>query len=247
MINIKSIEDYPSGPGIYKFTNKTNGKVYIGETRDFRVRMQKYKCSHNRGKVIHLITRAMLKYGIDGFHYQVLERFPEGTPKHVLLDREEFWIRIYDATNKKIGYNISKRGRERKGFIMSDEARKKISLAGIGRKHSPDTCRRMGISRSGDNHWTRNLGDKTHPLIGTNISEERKKKLRDERSGIPRKIMYKKVNQIDPISGEIINTFDSIGHAAEVLNGNRKKYHGISHVLAGNDKTAYGFKWEYAK
>lgn len=247
MTNVNSIEDYPACPGIYKFTNKVNGKVYIGETHNFKVRMQKYKCSHNKNKIIHLITRAMLKYGIDGFHYQILEKFPEGTPKSVLLDREEFWIRIYNATNKKIGYNISKRGRERKGFVMSEEARKKISLAGIGRKHRPESCEKMGISRSGENHWTHNLGDRKHPLLGTKYTEERISELKIALTGVPKKGNYKKINQIDPISGEIINTFDSVGHAAEVLNGNKKKYHGISHVLAGDDKTAYGFKWEYAK
>ena len=66
-------------------------------------------------------------------------------------------------------------------------------------------------------------------------------------TGIPKKGRYKKVNQLDPKTKEIINTFESIGHAAEKVNGCRGKYHGISNVLKGKHQLAYGFKWEYAK
>lgn len=247
MLKLKSINEYPTNPGIYKFTNKTNRKVYIGETNNFKVRMQKYKCSHNKGKIIHLITRAMLKYGVDGFDYEIIEIFPEGVSKAILLDREEFWIKIYDSTNKKIGYNISKRGRSMVGFKMPREAVERTRLKNIGRKHRPESCRKMSISRSGDNHWTKKLGDKPNPMTGRKFSEERRRAMSIYLKKVDKKNLMKAVNQIDPKTGEIINTFDSVGYAAEILNGDKKKYHGISHVLNGDKETAYGFKWEYAE
>lgn len=189
----------------------------------------------------------MLKYGVDGFDYEMIEIFPEGVSKTILLDREEFWIKIYDSTNKKIGYNISKRGRSMVGFKMPREAVERIRLKNIGRKHRPESCRKMSVSRSGDNHWTQKLGDKKHPMLGIKLSEERKMAMSIYLTGIEKKNARKIVNQIDPKTGEIINTFESIGAAALSINGDKKKYHGISHVLNGDQEFAYGFKWEYVR
>lgn len=247
MLKLNHINEYPSLPGIYKFTNKINRKVYIGESKNLKVRMRGYKGSYRNKKIIHLISRAMLKYGIDGFSYEILEIFPIGVSKEILLDREEFWIHIYNATDKNIGYNLTKRGRNRKGITASLETREKMRQANLGRKHKKETCIKMGFSRSGDNHWTKKLGDKKNPMLGRKFSKERVDKMKKWLTSIVKKGSYKKVNQLDPKTGKILSSFESIGHAAEIVNGNKKKYHGISRALNGGKPVAYGFKWEYAK
>jgi hypothetical protein len=54
----------------------------------------------------------------------------------------------------------------------------------------------------------------------------------------------KRVNQINIKDGSVVNTFNSISEAAEYLN--IKSESCISDVCRGKQKTAYGFKWEYA-
>lgn len=55
----------------------------------------------------------------------------------------------------------------------------------------------------------------------------------------------KKVNQIDPKTNKIINTFISIRSAMCALNTNRSA--GISNCCNGKAKTAHGYKWEFVK
>jgi hypothetical protein len=56
----------------------------------------------------------------------------------------------------------------------------------------------------------------------------------------------KKVNQLDFRTNEILNTFDSIKYAFEFL-GYEKNLGNITNCCKGTRKTAYGYKWEYAK
>lgn len=247
MIKVNSIYDFPRMPGIYKFTNKINGKVYIGETEDFKTRMSGYRCAYKNKNIIHLISRAITKYGIEGFHYEILELFPHGVSKEVSLDREEFWIRIYNSTDKTIGYNITKRGRNRKGVVLSKEVRERMSRSNLGKKLSQETCIRMSLSNRGENHWSSRLGNKKHPAFGVKFSKERSEKIRQSLTAVLKDASRKRINQIDPRTGEVIKTFESICSAAKEVNGHKRKYHGISNILKGKHQLAYGFKWEYAK
>jgi len=63
---------------------------------------------------------------------------------------------------------------------------------------------------------------------------------------IPR--LFKKVNQLDPVSRQILKTWDSGQEAAEKLSGNKKQSGSISSCAKGKygHKTAFGFAWEYA-
>lgn len=53
----------------------------------------------------------------------------------------------------------------------------------------------------------------------------------------------KKVNQLDKVTGEIINTFNSANEAGRSLG--LKTGGNISGVCTGKFKTAYGYKWKY--
>ena len=79
---------------IYKITNKTNNKIYIGKYTGLK--FEKYWGSGT------LISRAIAKYGIENFSKEILEE----CNKINLNEREIYWISICDSTNKKIGYNI---------------------------------------------------------------------------------------------------------------------------------------------
>lgn len=82
--------------GIYKFTNKKNGKIYIGQTGNISRRFYE----HLRGKN-QQIDQAIKKYGIQNFDFTVIEECPIEN----LNIRESYWIDHYNSTIPN-GYNI---------------------------------------------------------------------------------------------------------------------------------------------
>ena len=55
--------------GIYKFTNKINGKIYIGQSIDIEHRRKE----HLRYKDESYFHRSLMKYGNDNFDFEILE------------------------------------------------------------------------------------------------------------------------------------------------------------------------------
>lgn len=84
--------------GIYKITNKLNGKCYIGQSVDIYNRWHEHKYADCKDSVIH---RAIKKYGKDNFSFEILEKIP----REELNEREIYWIKYYDSYNN--GYNLT--------------------------------------------------------------------------------------------------------------------------------------------
>lgn len=122
-------EDKPIIGLIYKITNIVNNKVYIGQTvRAFSVRIMEHK--RLRGKS-HLVN-SIRKYGFENFKFEILELF---TSLEDMNQSEIDYIKQYNSTDKKLGYNIEMGGRN---AIPGEETRKKMSNAAKGRKQSKE-------------------------------------------------------------------------------------------------------------
>lgn len=98
---------------IYKITNKSNGKIYIGKTERtpelrFQEHCRAYKKEENKDRLLY---RAMLKYGVDNFSFEVIEETLEPN------EREQYWIEYYQSYQK--GYNAT-RGGDGKSYIDYD-------------------------------------------------------------------------------------------------------------------------------
>ncbi len=90
--------------GIYKLTNKVNGKCYIGQSVDTHRRYLDHKNTAfniNSGCYDYPLYRAIRKYGIDNFDFQVLEECPQ----NILNEKEKYYISIYNSYNNEYGYN----------------------------------------------------------------------------------------------------------------------------------------------
>ena len=96
--------------GIYKVTNKINGKVYIGQSVDIGKRWRQ----HMTAKDDIYFHKAIQKYGVENFEWEVIEQ----CKKKDLDEREIYWIEYYDSFNK--GYNCTKGGDV--GPVMYGEA-----------------------------------------------------------------------------------------------------------------------------
>lgn len=111
---------------IYKYTNKVNGKIYIGQTIQSLEKRAKYNglgyihCKH--------FYSAIQKYGWESFIPEILEEVTEEEAD----EREMYYIQKYNSI--KNGYNIDLGGHIEKH--RSEETKKKLSKAGKGLKNS---------------------------------------------------------------------------------------------------------------
>lgn len=99
--------------GVYKITNISNGRIYIGSTSRFRTRAQ----SHSNNLVANRHLNKFLqndfnKCGNDAFIFEVVE-VVEGTKKD-RLDKEQIYIdRFYDG--QKNCYNLVREAKDNRG------------------------------------------------------------------------------------------------------------------------------------
>ena len=84
--------------GIYKITNKINGKVYIGQSVNIQRRWRNHKSAINDSFPIH---KAFKKYGLENFDFEVLEE----CCIEDLSKREQYYILYFNSLVPN-GYNI---------------------------------------------------------------------------------------------------------------------------------------------
>lgn len=201
--------------GIYAIKNKTNGKMYIGQSKDILARWQQH-CSHAiRGDVSYLIVNALRKYGLDNFDFTVLE---ECRPCD--LDSKEIeYINVFNTYIGKeggYGYNMTSGGDGKRGgcikvdkydldgnFICTYDS---ISEAGIDcnihKTQITQCCKKTEGYRSAGHFQWRYHGDEA-----------------------PSKFSYRDVGSIEQYSpeGKLIMRYSSCDDAAK-KNGVSKGY-----------------------
>ncbi|AUR86047.1 nuclease associated modular domain 3 protein [Vibrio phage 1.081.O._10N.286.52.C2] len=130
---------------VYKTTNKTNGKIYIGahKTEDLE---DGYIGS---GK---LLKRAINKYGVDSFECEILEQCDSSDEMYereaVYVDRE--FVENSMTYNLKLGGEGGFDHLNRSGIPHTDESKAKISKTLSGRAVS-DKIR----EKYADNYWVK--------------------------------------------------------------------------------------------
>lgn len=95
--------------GIYKITNLINNKVYIGQSINIQERWKAHRhrpFNSNSVDYDSLLYRAIRKYGLANFRFEVLEE----CERESLNNREIFYIQKYESSNPDFGYNISNGG-----------------------------------------------------------------------------------------------------------------------------------------
>lgn len=206
---------------IYKFTNKHNNKVYIGQTSldpniryrshvnsSYNVKSNDYDC------VIH---RAIRKYGIDSFDFEIVEEIDN---KH-LDAREVYWIKFYNSYFN--GYNMTIGGNGAKKYDdnmllecwnTSDNIVEAANEIGCDRGHLSKRLQSIGVNKC-------------------DIKKKRYKSIQNKRGFL----IYKY-----DLNGNYLESFSSINDA-------RRKT-GISHIelcIDGKTNTAGGYIWSKNK
>lgn len=174
---------------LYSITNLINNRVYIGQTVRPKERWTQHKTYVKKNKLIQYIHRAMSKYGIENFIYEVIAmcRTLEDTNY-----TEVELIKQYNSRNKEFGYNLAPGGETAwnlglpkelnplTGIPRSEETRKKISEGSIEKIMPPcseERKKKMSdkyIGRALSKEWKDKIGEGNNGKI---CSEETKKKL----------------------------------------------------------------------
>ena len=115
-------------PGIYKIVNKINNKIYIGSSINVSVRITAHKnCLKEVIMLIIICKIHIINNGENNFEFTLIEYCLE----HDLLNKEGYYINLYNSSNSIFGYNIGsfETGKKR----LSEETKKKIGDAHKGK------------------------------------------------------------------------------------------------------------------
>ena len=58
---------------VYEFVNKINGKIYVGQAKDFKSRIRCHRCNAKSHKSTNPFYNAIRKYGWDNFTINIIE------------------------------------------------------------------------------------------------------------------------------------------------------------------------------
>jgi len=127
-------------PGIYKVTNLLNGKLYIGQSRKLRERITQHRGLNGGG----LLSKAIEKYGVDNFLFEVLIYCDIS----LLDDVEIYYIKPLDCKVPN-GYNIQSGGQRDYSETSRDNKPENVWF----NKNLPKEMRnKMSVSQSGENN-----------------------------------------------------------------------------------------------
>lgn len=140
--------------GIYKITNPS-GKVYIGQSRNIKSRLNRYKNLHCEGQL--KIYRSIKKYGWENHNFEILEE----CQFEMLNIRERYYQDLYNSFIKGLNCNLTetdilprviseetrlKMKESQKNVIKTKERNKKISDSLTGKPLSEE--HKLSISKS---------------------------------------------------------------------------------------------------
>jgi group I intron endonuclease len=130
--------------GIYKITSPSN-RVYIGQSIRLEERLLEYKKQKNCSGQPKIFN-SILKYGIENHRIEIIEE----CDIEQLNYRERYWQEFYNAITNGLNCILTKTTDKKAVFCA--EVRKKMSIAGKGRKQSKEHINKRVASKKGYAH-----------------------------------------------------------------------------------------------
>lgn len=223
--------------GIYKFTNKINGKIYIGQSIDINARKRSHiNDAYCQGKDSNCpFHQAIIKYGENGFNFEIIEE----CPKELLNEREKYWIQYYNSYHN--GYNASPGG-DNCGERSDGRALLLYDLEGNFVKETDNiasTARELGVGYQTVYQLLQGTRKSTKGFqIKYKESEDFPKTIEPYNSRQGGSFVVLQLDKND----NILNEYKSVNEAARQTGCDCST---ISKVCRGKLKTHGGFKWKY--
>lgn len=146
---------------IYKVTNISNNKVYIGQTA-FDLKLRKYKHEAMCNTTGYYFHNAIKKYGPKNFDWEIICTCSN---KDELNNMEKYYISEYKSNDKRFGYNMTLGGESPLGRKHKESSKIKMSIAGIGRKnpHTEEWNKKIGLAQKGEKNHMYGKTGRLHP------------------------------------------------------------------------------------
>lgn len=213
-------------PAIYKFTNKVNGKIYIGQSKDITTRLR----AHLTGRGSKSMQPDVDLYGWGSFRFEILEFIDECDNLLSILDeREQYFIDIHI----KMGLNFNTEFYNKELFVDGHD--KKVSEG--TRKRQSDTRKGMLLSREHIESVRR------ASIERDTIQNVKGKRPSSEAISQGLRKISKHVLQYD-LDGNFIKEHETQVDAASYI-GMPKHEYNINKALKGVVYQAYDFQWRY--
>lgn len=215
--------------GIYKITNTTNNKCYIGQSRDIEARWAKHLSAYKSSPDWELY-RAFKKYGISAFKFEVIEE----CSIEELNEREVYWIAQYDSFYN--GYNMTLGGEACNG--TNDKTVYQYDLSGQlikEYKSAHDAARENNIQFTNICKVCRGERKTAGGFGWSYVKTEKIIPIKTKRLGDGTVLQFTK-------EGEFVAEYSSAKEARRQTGINDTT---IGLVCKGKGKTAGGFVWKY--
>ena len=225
--------------GIYKITNKINGKVYIGQSQDIYKRWYDHKkeCRKKRKDIV--LYCAFTKYGIENFSFEIIEE----CALEELDDKEKFYIKKYNSyidwenTN---GYNMTIGGALCHTHVGNDDQGTRVYQYDKNGDFVAEYRNSVKAAKAVGLKGTASI----FQAIKKNTLAAGYQWRREYFKKIPKYVKNKntlKVLQYDK-DGNFIKIHDSIEYASREIDCSRSL---IELCCEGHSKTGKGFIWKY--
>jgi group I intron endonuclease len=206
--------------GIYRWTNNTNGKSYIGSAVNLAIRIFQYYNLDFISKYNMTVYKAIIKYGYSCFTLEILEYCEPND----CIKREQYYLDIFQPE-----YNILRTAGSSLGHKHSEETRAKISANLLGKTHSDETKGKISAAILGKIRTEEVRAKMCAAKMGAN----------NPMFGIPRPEGAGSPSQpIEVVDMEKNETtiYNSMSEAARALNINKSR---ISTYFSNNQKKPY--------
>lgn len=172
--------------GVYKITNVTNNKVYIGSSKELKNRITKHLwlLKNKRHDNIYL-QNSYEKYGEKNFKFEVIEYCSE----EELIDRENFYILQYKSNTMSLGYNLALVSDNRRNIYV-DDVKIRLSKFNLEKNNNIRTFSLTNI-QTGKPHIFDSLVEAAKYLISNNFTKGTERNVRMKLSA---SLRGKKVN-----------------------------------------------------
>jgi group I intron endonuclease len=218
--------------GVYRITNLQNNNQYVGSAitkkpslNRLYIRFRNHFFNHHKP---FPITRAIKKYGVSSFSWEVLEFTENSTTR----TRETHWIQTL-----KPSYNILESGETSLGYSHTLETRQKM---------------KKGYSQA-RRDWIGNLhkGKKVSPEIREKIARaalnrtpEQKQRHQQACDVFNKKHFSKPTQIVDASNLKVLATYSSLREACRALNGNYRTFKRV--VKSGEKLTKLNIYVKYS-
>lgn len=222
---------------IYRITNTVDEKVYIGKTNNTFI--SRYGTKWWERTANRSLLTDVARLGPQAFSVEI---YADNLSPAELVEMEAFLIWSHNSLHPH-GYNMIRRGASH--MAISAETRARLSAAQLGRRHSDETRRKIGLASKGRKSRCAGVPKSAEHRAKIAAGRVGKKWTMEQRLAVTgsNSQFRKGVEQFDLASGQIIGRFACIADASRALGLDESS---IIRVCKQRKRSCGGFGWRYS-